>query len=108
MSGIYIPGAEKPNSCYDCELNIYGFCTRLKRYVVDSAFVDAKCPILPIPDHGRLGDLDALAECIRTEGKNQAEQLADRHHPVVMAYGDCYGKCKAAPTIVPTDKEADI
>lgn len=40
---------------------------------------------------------DAL-KIIRQEGINQAEQYANRHHPVVMAYGDCFGKIKSLPT----------
>ena len=41
---------------------------------------------------------DIALKLIKEEGINQAEQYADRHHPVVMAYGDCFGKIKSLPT----------
>lgn len=62
------------------------------------------CPLKPIPPHGRLIDADALAKRIKDEGRNQAEYYADRYAPVVMAYGDCYGKVQSAPTIIPSEE----
>lgn len=35
----------------------------------------------------RLIELDAALKLISEEGINQDEQHADRHHPVVLAYG---------------------
>lgn len=60
---------------------------------------------IPVPPHGRLIDADALAKRIKDEGRNQAEYYADRYAPVVMAYGDCYGKVQSAPTIIPAEEE---
>ena len=36
---------------------------------------------------------------IKKEGINQAEEYAWRYHPVVMAYGDCYGIVKSIPAV---------
>ena len=47
----------------------------------------------------RLIELDAALKLISEEGINQAEQYADRHHPVVLAYGDCYEKLTKLPAI---------
>ena len=41
---------------------------------------------------------DAALKLIREEGVNQAEQYANIHHLVVLAYGDCFGKIKSLPT----------
>lgn len=41
MSGIYTPNVEKPNSCADCNA-----------YTCPYNYED--CPIIPVPDHGRL------------------------------------------------------
>lgn len=62
---------------------------------------------VPVPPHGRLGDLNELERRIKEEGANQAEQYGDRRHPVVMAYGDCFGKVKSAPTIIPASEEGE-
>lgn len=40
---------------------------------------------------------EALLKKIREEGINQAEQYAERYHPVVMVYGHCFGLVKNAP-----------
>lgn len=47
----------------------------------------------------RFIDADPLMLRIKEEAINQAESYADRHHAVVLAYGDCYGKIESAPTI---------
>ena len=47
----------------------------------------------------RLIDADALEERIKVEGRNQAEQRANRYDNVVLAYGDCFGMVRDAPTI---------
>lgn len=58
-----------------------------------------------VPEHGELIERDTLSKRIKEETINQAEFYADRRHPVVLAYGDCYGKVQNAPTIIPADKE---
>lgn len=109
---VYIPGMEMPNikntyrHCmivFDCEgkATIYvgtdsdSFTTEWEKY-----------PLVPVPEHGDLIERDTLSKRIKEETINQAEFYADRWHPVVLAYGDCYGKVQNAPTIIPADKEA--
>ena len=90
MSGVYIPGMEMPESCAEC-LNIgwqYVFECNLDD--VESGARLGSCPLIPVPDHGRLGDLDRL----------EKELVFD----YAYAAADI---CKAAPTIIPADKEAD-
>ena len=103
MSGVYIKGMQMPkDGAQRCiVIRSDGSITTLVGAPIDYA------KAIPVPDHGRLIDADALMKRIRAEGNNQAEQYANRRSPVVMAYGDCYGKCKDAPTIIPADKEDD-
>ena len=42
---------------------------------------------------------EALMRRIQSEGKNQASQNANRHDPIVLAYGDCYAMTKFAPAV---------
>ena len=58
---------------------------------------------VPVPPHGDLIDRNTLSKRIKEETINQAEFYADRRHPVVLAYGDCYSKVQNAPTIIPAD-----
>ena len=54
--GIYIPGVEAPKDCAACPaVSCYWRCDGKSRH----------CPIVSVPDHGRLGDLDALRARIK-------------------------------------------
>lgn len=67
--GIYIPGMEMPTTCFECS---FMFARRYCRanltldlyqgnYDEIKGRVDG-CPLVPIPKHGRLGDLDELLD----------------------------------------------
>ena len=68
MSGIYLPGMEMPTGCAFCRFcegladTLRGTCAFCS---VDGKYRDAQtndgCPLVPVPPHGRLGDLDKLA-----------------------------------------------
>lgn len=72
MSGIYIPGMEMPKNCFDCPLfdDVYtdadgdddyscGLGVPLDYYQA-SGGNQKDCPLVPVPEHGRLIDADAL------------------------------------------------
>ena len=116
MSGIYIPGMEMPTSCRKCGLMMNCddcegwecYCLPLKKsighlekfrdepYVLTDKRRD-DCPLLHVPEHGRLADTDVMCnECRRV-----AEEY-DGIHP------DCtYCPVHLAPTIIPADKETE-
>ena len=60
MSGIYIPGMEMPSGCSQCYFNMeYGECAAMQyvhlgdlRWKTNERHKD--CPLVPVPDHGRL------------------------------------------------------
>lgn len=60
MSGIYISGMEMPDKCGHCRFATAFDCD------VDGQFIpthDARrkdCPLIPVPDHGRLIDADKV------------------------------------------------
>ena len=95
---IYIKGMEMPKRCSPrgCPLfacvaayNTGMICTVLKQYVVPNQ-KNPNCPLIEVPDHGRLIDADG-----------------DIGVNVTMMQG---GKCKVdliAPTIIPEDREAN-
>lgn len=57
---VYIKGMEMPKNCWSCAFmdGEYGYC------VIDGLGRDAEektnCPLIPIPNHGRLIEADAL------------------------------------------------
>lgn len=52
--GVYIKGMEKPGRCDECPLQDY--------YECDAKLRDTYCPLVPVPPHGRLGDLGKLEQ----------------------------------------------
>ena len=80
---VYIKDMEMPKSCEDCrfcENDGVPWCCVMRRYIDEIS-----CPLIPVPEHGRLIDADAL---IATE----RETFEDYH-------------ISEAPTIIPADKE---
>ena len=76
MSGIYIKGIEMPNDCRDCAFETYylncgetrcratgkTLATDFKAISFDGRAND--CPLVAVPNHGRLIDADALQKSI--------------------------------------------
>ena len=101
---IYIKGMETPTSCSSCSMlegdRMDGLCHAASRWLDDEEFWtwyvypegdmdDSKpcnCPLIPIPDHGRLIDADAL---VRDNGIKEIPE----YYEVVCD----------APTIIPAD-----
>ena len=98
MSGVYFANTKPILTCGDCPFNEWnpgaeencGFCSRIGRPVWDDEEPDAECGIVNVPDHGRLGDLDALAD-----------KCDDPHWCVWLS------DIEDAPTVIPADKEAE-
>lgn len=64
MSGIYIPGARLPEGCYDnCPCQALHWCQALNADTTETLMKNRRldgCPLVPVPDHGRLVDADAF------------------------------------------------
>ena len=59
MSGVYID-MEMPTSCADCRF-YGGYCYAKGD---ENKYSKLPCPLIPVPDHGRLIDKDALEQDI--------------------------------------------
>lgn len=96
--GVYIPGMEMPKSCRECRFDRGGWCYATDRVDNRTRFVthDAKqkwCPLIPVPEHGRLID----AEEFKTHFWEKQAYFTER----------IYQKLDMMPTIIPADKEGD-
>ena len=92
--GVLIKGIEMPNSCRDCPISGEWYCNALpsipawhKEYVasIEGQTRMDRCPLVPVPPHGRLIDADALCDGLVS------------NHPVVIY-------AKSAPTIIPAEE----
>ena len=103
MSGVYIAGMQKPEKCDECPLQTADMICEL-----------STCPLIPVPDHGRLIDADALRELaikrIDTAISEQASAKRDskEYHMAVGSIGMAF-RCRLDvdefPTIIPADKK---
>ena len=108
MSGIYIKGMDMPKDCDECWKKFRGFgwvehdeewgtfyCKAGKGFCTDPR---TKCPLFPVPEHGRLIDADALIADIQPtdEDANTGADLVLNIFLQVL---------KDAPTVIPADME---
>ena len=104
MSGIYIPGMGMPQR--DEVITIYPDGTA-HRHHLGLRLRISESKSIPVPDHGRLGDLDELKECLKkpvTMDANRAERLWEGWHECTIGVGQAID---ALPTIIPEDKEGE-
>ena len=103
--GVYIKGMEMPTHCIDCPFMVSrddDDCI-LQSAEANENFenweqMKAGCPLIPVPEHGRLIDADALRKSDRLVGK-------------MMMFGGEYvytqTEIDRAPAIIPADKEGE-
>lgn len=110
MSGIYIPGMEVPKACVyrkngqlvTCPLyDIDGYCGALKSEASHKEDdMPSNCPLVPVPEHGRTIDADALIAWF--------EEWYDPNADLEICHViDILDDNSVTPTIIPADKEAE-
>lgn len=107
MSGIYIKGMEMPTKCCDCKMYVEDiYCCHLLHREIENPWADddveLDCPLVPVPEHGRLIDADAL----KHSGVRDCIYVYETGK-VYVEIDDIVGAIDAAPTIIPADEEAE-
>ena len=103
MSGIYIPGMEMPIRCGLCFAwdEEYSTCNLTLDHRTRLEKVD-DCPLIPVPDHGRLIDKDALEQDI----SDSVVFSGRENNPEIYGANKIINRIHHAPTIIGADKEA--
>lgn len=104
MAGVYIADAERPTTTEDCKFiefapfrtycHIFNVCEGAKN-----------CPLIAVPDHGRVIDIDAAIA--KLEAKNRTERILLRFIKRCVIIGVCKALAKNAPTLLPPDRPTD-
>ena len=116
MSGIYIPGAELPESCFFCraaeQIDPDTIRCRVNGKSFTATFVGTietrnlgRCPLVFVPDHGRTIDVDAALQVIETRELRACLQSQDRkiaHTAIKILLNDAL-----FPTVLPADKTTE-
>lgn len=96
---VYIKGMELPTACCACPCSYDNICAVNNEYPTFAEWYEDKpdwCPLIPVPDHGRLIDADALAKHITVEWFCGNKRMNVPWRSV-----------EDAPTIIPADKEGE-
>ena len=99
MSGIYIPGMEIPTDSTVIAIHKIGGKLYATRCLADKLY-----PLVPVPPHGRLGDLDDFAKRM----KNLVEKAENDGFDLGTAWYSAFVRhIELTPTIILADKEGD-
>lgn len=116
---VYIKGMEMPTKCEECEWSTTdrsGFfgCRLTGNIVIRKREKDRPdwCPLVPVPEHGRLIDADALRqsinesidECHKWANEVESGEMYARVLQSIGTFVECALRVKAAPTIIPVDQ----
>ena len=104
--GVYIKNMEMPKNCHSCPMCFMRFCQAGDRELSEretrpNAKRPEDCTLVPVPPHGRLGDLDELYASLK-------KWLIQNRHSMTEATrvwirGVLEG-IAAAPTIIPAEE----
>ena len=105
MSGIYIKGMEMPKNCAVCPCANDGirFCKAANEYIPMIGHPKF-CPLIAVPDHGRLIDADALLVELRKSNDVWADDFNDvwlGEMPTIIPANLRFGE---NPTIIPAER----
>lgn len=115
MSGVYIKGMEMPKACVFCELyesNAFWCSASRKEIDCDNyESVASFCPLIPVPEHGRLIDADALGIAEHEERFVKRAERGDWMDEYIVGIVDGLHEAGRriinAPTIIEADKGVD-
>ena len=109
MSDILIRNMEMPKKCLTCpclEYNMFdddidGYCKMLKTKITNSDKHHPNYPLIELPPHGRLGDLDALyAEISNGNKAYNGIDGYDGEYLSIANVDDCLDAIKYADTVI--------
>lgn len=110
MSGIYIPDMEMPTNCADCEVlsdDLVCPFTGIRGYNGKPKI----CPLVEVPQHGRLIDAEALTDAIdstdcyhQAPNKEMVHGANSAEHQAWYKEQDIYSAIENAPTIIPAEE----
>ena len=113
--GVYI-NMEMPQSCDDCRLNNGISCYAVPEYTEDGVVgrTDDRpewCPLVPVPEHGRLIDADALMKefekaqrTMKKHGREYSCSFMSSSQEISTEWYCVEDMLENAPTIIPAEE----
>lgn len=114
---VYIKDMEMPRGCASCKISrrngkkmICPFIWKCEWDIHDPVSADHRldgCPLIPVPDHGRLIDADALRQAMYHEAFETDSPMQKWDSGCWIRYKMFERMEESAPTIIPADKEGE-
>ena len=96
MSDILFNGIEMPKNCREC-FACKAELSPEKKVIYRCCFAKIDCPLIPVPEHGRVIDADALIKELAIDDLND-------HNGATLLMAVFLEVLKAAPTIIPAEE----
>ena len=108
--GFYVPtnnDVKFPKACEHCHFYDGLLCCVLDTYLHDPENKQEDCPLIPVPEHGRLIDADALMLKIQDYIEEYGWETDENgwHNEKWCAMKETEMAINDAPTIIPADKD---
>lgn len=90
---IYIPGMEMPKSCWRCTLSqLYEkprkmLICKITHEEVLWHEIDSNCPLIPVPEHGRLIDADEFTALMFADSYQDFVHIIEQMPIIIQASG---------------------
>ena len=103
---VLIKGMDMPTNCLECAFyrrkdTVYDYCCISS--AIPKGYVPDDCPLVPVPPHGRLGDLDRLEQMF-VDIDNAPYSGFDGMEPFYSAE-DAAQIIRLAPTVIQAEED---
>ena len=111
MSYLLIKDMEMPQNCEECDLKVWDeyefvdYVCPFSGVIVLNIGRQGSCPLVEVPPHGRLGDLDKL-EKMFADIDSAPYSCFDGAEPFYSAE-DAVNIIRLAPTVIPASEEGE-
>lgn len=109
---VYIRGMEMPRNCCECPINLYLCNYGYKHLLKHEKLYDERaddCPLILVPNHGRLIDADAfIARFAKAEEMLSVLPVPEEFKQIYSELaGEMKEEIQECQTIISADKEAE-
>ena len=109
--GVYIRDMEIPKSCRKCMISQPDGCGWICPIIESKPIVDGRvnsrhphCPLVPVPPHGRLGDLDTVYRFAKDQLVKETGAFSKGINKALKDIMAAVRNGDAIPTIIPAEE----
>ena len=109
--GVYIKGMEMPENCFHCRFSRWdvegGFCDLLNKDADMRFKRHDDCPLIEVPDHGDLIDMDDFSHAMYHEAFEVDSDMQKWESGCWIRYKMFEKLRDSAPVVIPAERRED-